>query len=67
MNKQPLLVPLSNEERISLLFEALKKYGRHSLYCNWNGQFYARDGYGCTCGLAEALEKGKGNGIDNVG
>lgn len=55
MAKQELLIPFTNEEMIAKLREALKKYGRHTLYCCWvrEGGYYDRT-LGCTCGLAEA-------------
>ena len=51
--KQRRLIPKTSEERIAELEEALKKYGKHTLFCSWTGQFYDK---GCTCGLKEVID-----------
>ena len=55
---QPELFPKTEKERIRELEEALRKLGRHSLYCGWNsaGGYYDRR-LGCTCGLSEAINE----------
>lgn len=56
MREQPELFEKSLEDRIRELEKALRKRGRHSIYCGWNydGGYYDPR-LGCTCGLSEAL------------
>ena len=56
MVTQLVLIEETKEERIGKLEKALRKLGRHSVYCGWNsdGGYYDRR-LGCTCGLSEAL------------
>jgi len=58
MARQMAIMRLSDSELIGRLLEALRQYGRHSLYCGWDrlGGRY-RPELGCTCGLAEILEE----------
>ncbi len=48
------LIPKSPGDRIRSLGNALRKFGKHSLYCTWVDGRYDR-ALGCTCGLEEAL------------
>lgn len=58
--QQALAIPLTDAEKVRLLYDTLQKRGQHSLYCGWDHDrgAYRRE-WGCTCGLSEALEKGK--------
>ncbi len=57
IEKQPQLFPLSDSEKIGSLSAALKKHGKHSLYCCWVHELGRYDmELICTCGLNDALE-----------
>ena len=65
---QPRLIPPTESEQIVVLKDALKKRGRHSIYCCWvrDGGYYDRS-LGCTCGLSDVLDEEEGHGNEDSG
>lgn len=58
--QEALGIPLTDAEKVKLLYKTLQERGQHSLYCGWDHEWgYYRREWGCTCGLDDALEKGR--------